>query len=72
MSNIVPMRSPSWAWNYRWSIVDVDRAIEMAKRGEHVSALAREFKTTIDEVVALARRNGFVVCGGGGDDPRAV
>lgn len=63
LTGAVPTRRPSWAWNYRWTIVDVDRAIEMAKRGEHVSALAREFRTTVDEIVALARRNDFVVRG---------
>jgi hypothetical protein len=62
--SVVPVMRPSWAWNYRWTIPDVERAAEMAKRDEHVSSLAREFKTTIEEIIGLAARNGFVVRGG--------
>jgi hypothetical protein len=66
MSNIVPAHRPSWAWNYRWSIVDVDHVREMARRGEPVSWIARTFKTTIHEVIALGQRNDINFAGGGG------
>jgi hypothetical protein len=63
--NVVPAHKPSWAWNYRWSITDVDEVREMAARREPVSWIARTFKTTVGEVLALGERNEINFAGGG-------
>ncbi len=68
MSNLGPAPA-SWAWNFRWTIPDVERALVMARRGEHVSTIARVFATTVEEVRAMLRRN-LPDFAGGGDDPR--
>jgi hypothetical protein len=59
MTQSVPTSRPSWAWNYRWTIIDAERAIAMARRGEHPSTIAREFSATVDEVSAMLTRNGI-------------
>ncbi|MBI4921872.1 MAG: hypothetical protein HY834_08990 [Devosia nanyangense] len=55
MSNLVGVAY--WAWNYCWSLDDIDRVEQMMARGEHPSAIARAFRTTTEEVERLIARN---------------
>ena len=47
--------------NLRWNMAQMDRMQERARGGASVDELAFEFDTTITEINALARRNGFHV-----------